>query len=120
LKEAAATTSKMHGVKNFKQKIDRLVFVFPRRVHFMRDGEFIKSPDGMVERPLRAMTMQGPRVTLARSDMLKEGATLKFEIELITNKEGVNKEFIFDLMTYGRFQGLGQWRNGSAGRFIVK
>lgn len=120
LKEAAAATQKTHGVKNFKSKIDRMVFIFPRRLHFLRNGKEIKSVDGMVERPLRAMTMQGPRVTLARSDMLREGCSVKFQVEIIENKESINEAWVRELFQYGRFQGLGQFRNGSYGRFEIK
>ncbi|MDE1971519.1 MAG: hypothetical protein KGI50_08165 [Patescibacteria group bacterium] len=119
LKEAATALKAQHRVKNFKSKIDKLVFVMQRRLHYTRNGKNITTPDGVFERPLRAMTMQGPRVTLARSDSLNAGVSLKFDLLILDNNEGVNKEWIEGLFEYGQLQGLGQFRNGSFGQFNV-
>lgn len=121
-KEAAAATKSQSDIKAFKSKIDRLVFISRRRLHFLRAGKPIQEPDGVFERPLKAMTMQGPRVTLARSDKLEaaKGVSLKFEVIILDNRDGVTRKWLEGLFEYGRFQGLGQFRNGSYGRFEVK
>jgi len=105
--------SKAIKIKNLKSKIQNYVFVFPRRVYFGK-----KKADGVFERPLQAMTMQGPRVSLVRSDYIEEGLVLKFEIKLLEHKE-ITKATIMELFEYGQLQGLGQFRNGSFGRFVV-
>lgn len=103
----------MESVKGIKSKVDKFCFVFPRRIYL---GTM--EPHDVVERPLRAMTMQGPRVTLARSDSVKAGTTIDFIIKLIPNSQ-INFEMIDYFMQYGQYSGLGQFRNGSYGRFAV-
>jgi hypothetical protein len=113
LKAAGNTLKEIVKVKNLRSKIDDFVFIAPRRIYLNQ-----QEPDGVIERPLRAMTMQGPRVTLARSDYVKEGKELDFEIILIPHKE-VDQELIETLLEHGRLMGLGQFRNGGYGRFEV-
>ena len=105
----------MGGIKG---KIDRHLFVAPRRI-YIRDedsGEPLAKPDGIVERPLRAQTMQGPRVSLVRSDMVRAGRTLNCTLAT-TWPEVFTEELIRQLLARGEFMGLGQWRNASHGRF---
>lgn len=104
-------------IKAYKKWIDRLVFVYPRRIHFMRDEHALKEPDGCEERPLRAMGPKGERVTLVRSDYVIPGTSLKFEIELLKNTKGLTWEVIEQCLEFGRRIGLGQWRSGGWGRF---
>ena len=100
-------------IKALRSKIDNYVFINPRRIYL---GQ--KDPDGYIERPLRAMTMQGPRVTLARSDYINAGKELEFTLVLLPHKE-VTEEVIMRLFEYGKLMGLGQFRNGSYGSFEV-
>lgn len=105
----------MGGVRG---KIDRHLFVAPRRI-YIRDaatGAPLTKPDGVVERPLRAQTAQGPRVSLARSDMVRAGRALQFRVAT-TWPEVFTEELIRQLLSRGEFMGLGQWRNASHGRF---
>jgi hypothetical protein len=110
-KKGVVSNEKLKGIKG---KIDKYVFVFPRHIFLGKEA-----PDGVVERPLRAMTMQGPRVTLARSDYVNAGTRLNFTIKLLKNKE-IGWDIITDLLKYGELSGLGQFRNGSYGRFMVE
>ena len=110
-KKGVISNEKLKGIKG---KIDKYVFVFPRHIFLGKEA-----PDGVVERPLRAMTMQGPRVTLARSDYVNAGTRLNFTIKLLKNKE-IGWDIITDLLKYGELAGLGQFRNGSYGRFMVE
>lgn len=95
----------------YKKKIDKLVFVSERKIPLvMPEGSEI----GYLERPLRAQTMQGERVALAKSEMIPSGTTAEFTIEILS-KELVSR--VDDWLDYGKYNGLGQWRNGSYGRF---
>lgn len=116
LKNAANVLKDQLKLKNARSKIDQLVFVFPRRIHFKRNGKSIAKPDGVLERPLRAQTMQGPRVTLARSDYVSAGATLEFDIHVIGNEKEITPHLVESLFDYSEYCGLGQFRNGSYGR----
>lgn len=115
----ALSQQKEMKITAYKTKIDNLVIPRPRRIYF-RDakGQIMKSPDGVVERPLRAMTAQGPRVTLARSDCLNAGCYIEFEILLLKNKD-ITPQIIANWMGFGECSGLGQFRSGGYGRFDV-
>ena len=100
----------------YKKWVDLLVFIEPR--HIMTG---LKEPDGCLERPLRVMTPKGPRVTVTRSDYLKEGRTLSFEVKVLKNNKNISMELIGACLAYGEFVGLGSWRgSGAYGRFKVK
>lgn len=109
-KKKQTVIEKMRGIRG---KIDKFVFVEPRHISLKSE-----TPDGYIERPLRVMTPQGPRVTLARSDYIKEGLELTFTIKLLQNKE-VTWEMLNEMLQYGQFAGLGQFRNGGYGRFEI-
>lgn len=116
LKNAGNNLKEAIGVKAVKSKIDNFVFVFPRRIHMDKPA-----PDGMVERPLRAMTAQGPRVSLARSDYVDAGTVVNFTVKIVPHKGNeLSEKVIKSLFDYGQFCGLGQFRNGSYGRFTVE
>lgn len=121
LKEAARNitgTKGDAGITALVSKVDRFVFVSPRRLYFRRDGKIIKKADGVAERPLRAMTMQGPRVSLKRSDMLNAGVDITFQIQILPlGKEITHDKHIEKWLEYGQLCGLGEWRNGGYGRF---
>ena len=117
LKHAGNVLKENVRVKNLRSKIDDLVFIFPRKIHLGKD-----KADGVLERPLRAMTLQGPRVTLARSDTVNAGTEIEFDITIIQNKgekSEITEDLIWTLLDYGKFMGLGQFRNGSYGRFEI-
>lgn len=120
LKNAAKVIETCKGkedkLKNSRGKIDQAVFVFPRRIHFMLNGKNVQAPDGVIERPLRAETMQGPRVCLAKSDKVAPGSTLEFQLKILPFP-GISTIKIEEWLDYGQFCGLGQFRNGSYGRF---
>lgn len=98
-------------VTAFKKIIDGLVFVTPRRIPIVTEG-----PIGVLERPLRAQTAQGERVALAYSEMIPTGSALEFEL-IVLDDGTVNEALIKEWLNYGALRGLGQWRNGSYGRF---
>ena len=98
-------------VTAYKKVIDGNIFVYPRMIKFdMHDramGEF--------SRPLRAETAQGPRIALAKSEMLPAGATAEFNI-LCMNP--ADEAVVEEWLTYGVLHGFGQWRNGGFGIFV--
>lgn len=120
LKEAAEAVSGIWGVRS---KIDKWLFVKERQIPVMRNGAQLKDSEGINERPLRAMTMQGPRVALAASEVVKAGATMTFTIlvfPLGESKGKLDEETISSWLEYGAYNGLGQWRTGSNGRFTYE
>lgn len=122
LKEAILTLKAQTGVSNGRSKIDNQVMITPAYLHFWRDGEECDVADGDFERPLRAMTMQGPRVSVTASEYLDAGWELEFTIHLLedagtTKSKALTFEVIEQCLDYGAFKGLGQWRNAQNGRF---
>ena len=112
LKSACETLMANGAIKKipaYKKWFDRLVFVWPRQIP---TGKM--EPDSIVERPLRAMTAQGPRVTVTRSDALGVGTEFEFEVELLENDKKITWEVIEQCLAYGRYVAFGQWR-GSGG-----
>ena len=99
----------------FKKKVDLFVFV-----QGMDGSRFIpfEIPEGgtigTLQRPLRAQTMQGERVTLANSETLPAGCTLTFKIMTLDDSL---LDYVKEWLNYGAWNGLGQWRNGGYGRF---
>lgn len=113
LREVKGTHSSK--LTSYKKKIDLLFFIgneheTQRKIFFENYGEI-----GICERPLRAMTMQGERVSLARSEEIKAGAQLVFEISSLRGKE--DDALFREWLDYGKWNGLGQWRNSGKGRF---
>ncbi len=113
LKHAGNVLKEEVGVKQLKSKLSDFVFVFPRRIFLNK-----MQADGVFERPLRAMTPLGERVCLARSDYVSKGTTFQVTIGILKHKE-ISWILIDRLMDYGNLMGLGQFRNGSFGRFSV-
>lgn len=95
------------------------------------------------ERPLRAETMRGERVALARSEEAPAGTQVVFAVSILmpgeaakaaakadeeekakVGKKGkrtnasINDDIIKDCLDYGQKKGFGQWRSGGFGRFV--
>ena len=96
--------------KAYKKEIDKLIFPEPRCIPFEH-----YAPIGKCERPLRAQTMQGERVSLACSEEIPAGATLTFSVTLLSDD---HEALLREWLDYGRFSGIGQWRNSGKGRFV--
>lgn len=115
-KDACGMLSRVEGseskkLKAYKKIIDGLIFVFPRQIVIQNAGDI-----STLQRPLRAQTAQGERVALAHSERIEAGAYIDLEIEVLDSKV-VSPELLAEWFNYGRLRGLGQWRNGSWGRF---
>lgn len=104
----------------YKSKIDKLVFVDERII------PLILPPDGEIEqlqRPLRAETARGERIALANSETVPAGTYIEFGITTLEPEKPKpgDKPLIYrvaDWLDYGKFSGIGQWRNASFGRFV--
>ena len=144
LREAAETDdikvpAKAKGkTKSGKTDVKRNVWVFPaqnpqqRKIYFMRDGKPLAEADTILDRPKR---VSNPRTgqdvsTISASEIIytpdsdptgqvKEPTMIEFNIAVLRHS-GVTQEQVVDLLTYGGFMGLGQWRTGGHGRFIVE
>lgn len=102
-------TNKAAKVTNYKKVVDGLLFVQERKIPIELSG-----PLGDCQRPLRADTMQGPRVALAHSETVPAGSTMTCTLILLDDSlEGVVRE----CLDYGRLRGLAQWRNSGKGTF---
>jgi len=122
-KEAASSMNRVgagtetKGIKAFVKSIDQLVFVQPRRLLLEHPDADLKNLDSL-ERPLRAKTAQGERVTLARSDITPANTTVKFTIIVLGNV--VKEAHIKEWLDYGLCRGFGQWRNADYGSFTYE
>lgn len=114
LKEAATVfNGKVAGqVKNLRSKVDRVVFVSPRMIKLVLPAGGCMD---YLERPLRAETAKGPRVALARSEMLPEGTIFRCGMTVLPGE--ISTVVLQELLDYGFYKGLGQWRNGGYGSF---
>lgn len=105
-KKAVNESSK---IKAYKKEIDGLIFPQPRKIPFENYGTI-----GKCERPLRAQTMQGERVSLACSEEIQSGATVTFSIVMLSDE---HEAAVREWLDYGALRGIGQWRNSGRGRF---
>lgn len=103
-------------IKNLRSKLDDYLFIKERKIYLIRDGKIIQEEDRILERPLRAKTMQGERVALVSSEVIDPPAEAIFTVQLLEHKQ-VKMDTIKELLDYGRFMGIGQWRNASFGSF---
>lgn len=94
-----------------KTKMDNFVMVTPRMIDLG-----VREPARIIERPLRAETMMGPRVSLARSEVVSAGTSFEVNIDVMPGGP-VTEAMILECLEYGKWKGLGQWRNASWGRF---
>lgn len=100
---------KSAGLKNYKKAIDGRIFVEPRIIPIDMAGEI-----GNCQRTLRAETMQGARTALASSETVPAGSTITFTVRcMVPENAGIVKEWL----NYGKYHGLGQWRNSGKGKF---
>lgn len=102
--------SQSSKIKAFKKDIDGLIFINEREIPYQFEGR-----TGECQRPLRANTPQGERVSIAHSETVPAGATVEFTIQLLSDK---HEKAVREWLDYGRLRGLGQWRNSGKGRFL--
>lgn len=98
------------GMKAFKKIIDGVIFIEERKIPINLHGGEIE----ILERPLRANTPMGERVSIATSETIPAGSEIIFTITCLSDQYA---NAIKEWLDYGRYRGLGQWRNASFGRF---
>lgn len=139
-KEACGALRNIQGsvsskLKSYRTRIDNIVFVWPRQILLVNES-YEREDDGTIklgvcDRPLRVLTQQGPRVTLARSLIVPAGTMLEFDVQILEDTmmwgkqlSPAQKENLTDIallrewLDYGALKGLGQWRNSGKGRFL--
>ncbi len=112
LKNAGNVLKAALKVPNLRSHVNDTVFVNPRYI------QLAEKPDDVLERPLRAMTMQGPRVSLVRSDLINPGKQYSLELQVLEGSK-VTEDVLKGILSYGELSGLLQWRNAGYGRFKV-
>ena len=121
-KSAFGALQSQLGIKAHKSKVDKYLFVSPRRIPILRDGEPIYDEDDEFERPLRCETMRGARVALQGSERIMTPWSVDITLHLIPNpasktSKALTFEAVETALGYGQLCGLGQFRNGSFGTF---
>jgi hypothetical protein len=102
--------SESSKIKAYKKKIDLNIFIKQRKIKFIDASDIT-----IFQRPLRADTPQGPRTALSASERIEAGAKLEFDIEILVPDY---YPVVCEWLDYGKYNGLGQWHNGSMGRFL--
>ena len=113
-KDACGMLRKVKGtdsskMKSYKKEIDGLIFIEERQIPIVLAGQI-----GDCQRPLRAQTMQGERVTLATSETIPAGSTLTFTVVCFVDDD---IKAVCEWLDYGVWRGRGQWRNSGKGKF---
>lgn len=109
------TSAPVKKLTAHKKKIDTLVFVYGTDgsrfipIHMPKGGRI-----GSKQRPLRGQTAQGERIALANSETVPAGSVLEFDIVILDDSL---EAYVRAWLDYGKFNGLGQWRNAGHGRF---
>lgn len=104
-------------------KVDKFLIVSPEwGTLYNAEGEVITKPDSILPRPLKAMTSQGPRTAVAISEQINTGWTTTITVTIIDNpgspkSKALTMTTVRELLKYGQFSGLLQWRNAGYGRF---
>ena len=112
LKRAKSGESGKKEYTAYKQIIDKLIFVKPRKIPITLSGEM-----GSCQRPLRAQTPQGEVTALANSETVPAGSSEIFTVMLVNDE---HEKWIKELLEYGQYGGTGQWRNSGKGTFTVE
>lgn len=100
LRKVSGTASSK--IKAFKKEIDKLIFPEPRCIPIRFDGEM-----GECQRPLRAQTAQGERISLAISEQIPAGAVCEFTVVCLCDD---HEKAVREWLDYGKYSGMGQWR----------
>ena len=102
--------SKKTGIVNLRSKLAQFLYLGPRVIRLNRQ------PDGVYERPVKIVNKEGVRVCLASSEIINPELSFEILIGLLPHEE-LSWDVIEQILEYGQFKGLGQFRNGGYGRF---
>ena len=109
----------------YKRTVDTLIFILPRRIILTppkapnTDSFWLGLPNGakglkLVQRPLRKENPRGGKVCLVASEAVPAGTSV--ELCIVVLRPNL-LPFVEQWLNYGELKGIGQWRNGSFGRF---
>jgi len=102
------------GMTAYIKEIDDRIAVSPKFIDLeLPEGAAVDT----LQRPLRAQTMQGDRVALAKSETVPAGTKCRFTFRTET-LEGM--KLVEACLRYGAIHGTGQWRNAGYGTFTYK
>jgi len=102
-------------------KIDDNITVYPNELVICDvDGKPKLDGDGFLVRSLRAQTLQGPRVTVVKSEILSPLSRIRYTLFWPSNGP-VNKDMLVKMLDRGEiYFGLGQWRSSGKGKFTYR
>ena len=109
----AISGTKSSKIKAHKKKIDNTIFVEPREIPLDLHGMKMAN----CQRPLRASTAQGERIALANSEVCPEGTSCECEVLCMVDEDAA---MLLEWLEYGKYKGIGQWRNSGKGRFTFE
>lgn len=96
-------------IKAFKKEIDGLLFINERKIPIHVNGAI-----GSCQRPLRSDGATGSIVALANSETVPAGSEMEFTIILMAD---ALEDMVRACLDYGKYRGIGQWRNSGKGTF---
>lgn len=106
------------GWESWVSKVDNNVHIRPKIIRLQQivDGNpvDVRKADDIIVRPLKCKTMQGERISLARSEAVKPGTFFFAEIEI---RGVITRDQIIECLDEGAWYGLGQWRNAGNGTY---
>lgn len=110
----------MHSISYTQSLIAQHVRCKDHFISFDKDIKRNANGDPVyLQRSLRAMTAQGPRITLAKSEVIEAPASLSFTLKVMKNSP-ITEAILKQLFSYGEISGIGQWRNASYGAFTFE
>ena len=120
-KQATGSKTAKSGLKAHKKRVDLNIFLpnSQRKLFWTNpDGSLVNMDEiGDCQRPLRADTAQGPRVSLANSETIPAGSILTFRLYVL---DDALVDLVIEWLRYGCLNGLGQWRNSGKGSFVLE
>lgn len=102
------------NIINQHVKCEEQFITFDRDIKRDEEGRAVYN-----QRSLRAMTAQGPRISLAKSEVIPAGSKIKFTLKVLKNSP-MTRDTLISLLEYGQLSGLGQWRNAGYGQFVAE
>jgi len=111
-KQRGKNKGKDKGITALKSKVADRVFVVEHQVYFTRNGERVKEAQ-LEERPVHAMTPQGPRSSLKRTDILRD-VDVEFTVRRLATDD-VPEEALYAILVYAQQLGLGADRSQGRG-----
>lgn len=86
-----------------------------QKIPLRRDGKRITEPDRLYERPLRAQTPQGPRMSIAASECLDPPVSCMFRVAILRGGR-ITRDHLETILSIGEFEG----RSGGRGLFTYQ